>query len=79
MARAPSSTLARIRTVTIVSSFGSAGNGVRGPAFVGALCSAVTAYLAVRFLMRFFERQRLTGFAIYCALAGAAASLYFLF
>ena len=59
--------------------FGSAGNGVRGPAFVGALCSAVTAYLAVRFLMRFFERQRLTGFAIYCALAGAAASLYFLF
>ena len=59
--------------------FGTAGNGVRGPAFVGALCSAVTAYLAVRFLMRFFERQRLTGFAIYCALAGAAASLYFLF
>ena len=59
--------------------FGTAGNGVRGPAFVGALCSAVTAYLAVRFLMRFFERQRLTGFAIYCALAGAGASLYFLF
>ena len=59
--------------------FGPDGNGVRGPAFVGALCSAVTAYLAVRFLMRFFERQRLTGFAIYCALAGAAASIYFLF
>ncbi len=59
--------------------FGPDGNGVRGPAFVGALCSAVTAYLAVRFLMRFFERQRLTGFAIYCALAGAAASIYFVF
>jgi len=59
--------------------FGPAGDGVRGPAFVGALCSAVTAYLAVRFLMRYFEHQRLTGFAIYCALAGAAASIYFLF
>jgi undecaprenyl-diphosphatase len=59
--------------------FGSAGNGVRGPALVGALCSAVTAYFAVRFLMRFFERQRLTGFAIYCAVAGAATSIYFLF
>jgi undecaprenyl-diphosphatase len=56
---------------------GSAGAGVRGPALVGALCSAVTAYLAVRFLMRFFETNRLTPFAIYCALAGAAASIYF--
>ena len=32
---------------------GSSGNGVRGPALVGSLCSAFTAYLAVRFLMRF--------------------------
>src|SRR5205823_10971854 len=32
---------------------GSEGNGVRGPALAGAACSAVTAYLAVRFLMRF--------------------------
>jgi undecaprenyl-diphosphatase len=58
--------------------FGSEGNGVRGQALVGALCSAVTAYLAVRFLMRFFETNRLTPFAIYCALAGAAALLYIL-
>jgi undecaprenyl-diphosphatase len=57
---------------------GPTGNGVRGPALVGALCSAVTAYLAVRFLMRFFETNRLTPFAIYCVLAGGAASLYFL-
>jgi undecaprenyl-diphosphatase len=58
--------------------FGADGSGVRGPALVGALCSAVTAYLAVRFLMRYFETNRLTPFAIYCALAGAAASVYFL-
>ena len=56
---------------------GSAGNGVRGPALVGALCSAVTAYLAVRFLMRYFERNTLTPFAIYCFLAGGAAAIYF--
>jgi undecaprenyl-diphosphatase len=57
--------------------FGPEGNGVRGPALVGALCSAVTAYLAVRFLMRFFETNRLTPFAVYCVAAGVAASIYF--
>jgi len=56
--------------------FGSSGNGVRGPALVGAVCSAVTAYLAVRFLMRYFETNRLTPFAAYCVAAGVAASLY---
>ena len=56
--------------------FGHQGDGVRGQALVGALCSAVTAYLAVRFLMRFFETNRLTPFAVYCALAGTAALLY---
>jgi undecaprenyl-diphosphatase len=57
--------------------FGSGGDGIRGPALVGSLCSAVTAYLAVRFLMRFFETNRLTPFAYYCLAAGAAASIYF--
>jgi undecaprenyl-diphosphatase len=57
--------------------FGSTGDGVRGQAFVGALCSAVTAYLAVRFLMRFFETNTLMPFAIYCFAAGLAATLYF--
>jgi undecaprenyl-diphosphatase len=56
---------------------GSAGNGLRGPALVGALCSAATAYLAVRFLMKYFERNTLTPFAIYCLLAGGAAAIYF--
>jgi undecaprenyl-diphosphatase len=56
---------------------GSAGNGVRGPALVGALCSALTAYLAVRFLMRYFERYTLMPFAIYCFVAGGATAIYF--
>jgi undecaprenyl-diphosphatase len=56
---------------------GTSGNGVRGPALVGALCSAFSAYLAIRFLMRFFETNRLTPFAYYCVAAGVATSLYF--
>jgi len=56
---------------------GSKGDGLRGPALVGALCAALTAYLAVRFLMRFFETNRLTPFAIYCVVAGALLSLVF--
>jgi undecaprenyl-diphosphatase len=55
---------------------GPSGNGVRGPALVGALCAAVTAYLSVRFLMRFFETNRLTPFAVYCFLAGLALTIY---
>ena len=56
---------------------GSEGNGVRGPALVGALCSALTAYLSVRFLMRYFETRTLIPFAVYCLCAGTAAAVYF--
>ncbi|MEA2377752.1 MAG: undecaprenyl-diphosphatase, partial [Thermoleophilaceae bacterium] len=52
-------------------------DGVRGPAALGALGAAVTAYLTVRFLMRFFESGRLTPFAAYCVAAGALLSIYF--
>jgi undecaprenyl-diphosphatase len=55
--------------------FGSTGNGVRGPAFVGAICAAISAYLAVKFLMRYFETRTLTPFAIYCVVAGATFSI----
>ena len=57
--------------------FGSQGDGVRGQALVGSLCSALTAYLAVRFLMRFFETNTLLPFAIYCGVAGLACTIYF--
>ena len=56
---------------------GPTGDGVRGQTLVGALCAAVTAYLAVRFLMRFFETNRLTPFAAYCCAAGLACFVYF--
>ncbi len=57
---------------------GSQGDGVRGQALVGALCAAVTAYLAIRFLMRFFATNTLVPFAVYCLLAGAGCTAYFL-
>jgi undecaprenyl-diphosphatase len=57
---------------------GKEGNGVRGPAFVAAICAAVTAFLSVRFLMRYFETNRLTPFAIYCTAAGLALTIGFL-
>jgi undecaprenyl-diphosphatase len=55
--------------------FGHAGDGVRGPALVGALAAALTTYLAVKFLLRFFETNRLTPFGIYCIVAGVIYSL----
>lgn len=56
---------------------GSAGNGVRGQALVGALAAALTTYLAVRFLLRFFRTNRLTPFGAYCVVAGLVFSLSF--
>jgi undecaprenyl-diphosphatase len=59
--------------------FGSAGDGVRGPALVGAIAAAFTTFLAVRFLLRFFKTNRLTPFGIYCIVAGIVCSLIFAF
>jgi undecaprenyl-diphosphatase len=56
---------------------GSQGDGVRGQALVGAICAAITAYFSVRFLLRFFETNRLTPFAIYCLVVGAVLSIGF--
>ena len=56
---------------------GSSGNGVRGPALVGALCAAVTAWFSVRFLMRFFHTNTLTPFAWYSLIMGAFCTIWF--
>jgi undecaprenyl-diphosphatase len=57
--------------------FGHQGDGVRGQALVAAICAGFTAWLAVKFLMRYFETNTLTPFAIYCLAAGIACTLYF--
>ncbi|HVS99756.1 MAG TPA: undecaprenyl-diphosphate phosphatase [Solirubrobacterales bacterium] len=59
--------------------FGPAGDGVRGPALVGALAAAFTTFLAVRFLLRYFRTNRLTPFGIYCVVAGIVCTLIFAF
>jgi undecaprenyl-diphosphatase len=56
---------------------GSQGDHVRGQALVGAVCAAITAYFSVRFLLRFFETNRLTPFAVYCCAVGAVLSIAF--
>jgi undecaprenyl-diphosphatase len=56
---------------------GAQGDGVRVQALVGAMCAGVTAFLSVRFLMRYFETNRLTPFAVYCVVVGAVLSLGF--
>jgi undecaprenyl-diphosphatase len=53
------------------------GDGVRGPALVGAICAAGTTWVAVKFLLRFFETNRLTPFGIYCIVAGVGLSAAF--
>jgi undecaprenyl-diphosphatase len=58
--------------------FGSNGNGVRGPALAGAVCAGVAAWASVKFLMRYFETNRLTPFAAYCLAAGVICLLIFL-
>jgi undecaprenyl-diphosphatase len=50
--------------------FGPLGAGIHGQVLVGSLASGVCAYLAVRFLTKYFETRTLTPFAIYCAAAG---------
>jgi undecaprenyl-diphosphatase len=59
--------------------FGTDGKGIRGPAFVGALCAAATTYIAVKFLLRYFETNRLTPFGIYCIAVGLICTIIFAF
>jgi undecaprenyl-diphosphatase len=56
---------------------GHQGDGVRGPAFVAALCAAVATYFAVRFLLRYFETNRLTPFGYYCIVFGVICTVIF--
>jgi undecaprenyl-diphosphatase len=56
---------------------GSAGDGVRGQALAGAIAAGLTTWIAVKFLLRFFESNRLTPFGIYCVVAGVVCTLIF--
>ncbi len=51
-------------------------NGIRPQILVASLFAGVTAYLCVRFLMRYFQARTLTPFAVYCVLAGLGSFAY---
>jgi undecaprenyl-diphosphatase len=49
-----------------------------GPSIIGGICSALTAYLAVKFLTKYFQTNSLKPFGVYCLIVGATASVLFL-
>ncbi|MER6356170.1 undecaprenyl-diphosphate phosphatase [Streptomyces sp. NPDC001634] len=57
---------------------GAQGNGLRGPLLAGSLAAFVAAYLATRYLVRYFENRTLIPFAIYCSVAGLGSLAYFM-
>ncbi len=59
------------------SLLGPLGHGVRSQTLVGALCAGVAAYVAVRFLTRWFTTKTLTPFGVYCLVAGIACVVRF--
>jgi undecaprenyl-diphosphatase len=56
---------------------GPLGDGIRGQALAGAAAAFVAALFAIKFLTRFFQSNKLTPFAIYCLIFGAASIIRF--
>jgi undecaprenyl-diphosphatase len=58
---------------------GPAGAHIHGQVLLGVAVTAITAYLSVRFLVRYFQTRTLTPFAIYCLALGALSIIRFAF
>jgi undecaprenyl-diphosphatase len=56
---------------------GHAGDHIHGQLAVGFVITGITAYLSVRYLVRYFETRTLTPFAIYSLAVGAISLLRF--
>jgi len=56
---------------------GSLGDGVRGQALAGGVAAFIGAWVAVRFLERWFERRNLLPFAAWCIVFGVASLIRF--
>ncbi|MGI8610210.1 MAG: undecaprenyl-diphosphate phosphatase [Candidatus Dormibacteria bacterium] len=60
-----------------VPSLFTSGAGAHLPTYLaGAVVAGITAYLSVRFLLRYFQSGRLWPFAIYCAVLGTIGLLF---
>jgi len=57
--------------------FGTLGDGIRGQVLLGSVLSGLGAYVAVRFLTRYFETRTLIPFAVYCFLFGGFCVIRF--
>ncbi|MHB8693087.1 MAG: undecaprenyl-diphosphate phosphatase [Solirubrobacteraceae bacterium] len=61
----------------VPSLFGHAGDHIHGQIAVGFVITGITAYISIRYLIRYFETRTLTPFAGYCLLAGFASIVRF--
>jgi undecaprenyl-diphosphatase len=59
--------------------FSPAAAHIHGQVVLGVVVTAISAYLSVRFLVRWFQTRTLTPFAIYCLVVGAASVVRFAF
>ncbi|MFD6157576.1 undecaprenyl-diphosphate phosphatase [Nocardia sp. NPDC060256] len=57
---------------------GPQGNGILGQVLVGSIVAGVAAYIAVRFLERYFKSNSLLPFAVYSLAFGLASVIHFL-
>jgi undecaprenyl-diphosphatase len=55
---------------------GPLGDGIRAQAAVACGCAAVTAVIAVHYLLRYFQTRTLTPFGLYCLAFGLAMTIY---
>jgi len=62
----------------VPSLLGPAGAHIHGQVVLGVIVCGITAYLSVRFLVRWFQTRTLTPFAIYCLAFGALSIIRFL-
>jgi undecaprenyl-diphosphatase len=56
---------------------GHLGDGIRGQVLAGSVAAGLAAFVAVRWLMRYFETRTLTPFALYCLAFGAICAIGF--
>jgi undecaprenyl-diphosphatase len=62
----------------VPSLLGPSGAHIHGQVALGVVVTAVSAYLSVRFLIRWFQTRTLTPFAIYCLAVGAVSMVHFI-
>jgi len=56
---------------------GAAGDHIHGQVAVGFVICGITAYISIRFLVRYFETRTLTPFAVYSLIVGLASVAHF--